>query len=112
MQGSLAEEVRHLIRFTRFNLVSTADRSSVDVAMGLQLACRKEPSWLTRRGPGPWTSTREGDGETRMDSVEELLAGLRRELEQMQLWMAVDPDGELKLIWKMLMLKRGCRRTA
>jgi hypothetical protein len=47
-----------------------------------------------------------------MDSVEEILAGLRRELEQVQLWMAVDPDGELKLIWKMLMLKRGCRRTA
>jgi hypothetical protein len=42
--------------------------------------------------------------------IEEVLAGLRRELEQLQLMKAVDPDGELRMLWKTLQLKRGCRR--
>jgi hypothetical protein len=47
-----------------------------------------------------------------MESVEELLAGLRRELEQLQLQQLIDPDGQLRMLYRMLMLKRGCRRTA
>lgn len=43
-------------------------------------------------------------------SIQQVVAGLRRQLEGLELRHAADPGGELSATARMLRLKRGCRR--